>query len=241
MSPADWITSQAKAFDYTVSWLLPVPFFRYARIFHPAMASDGHPVSWADIASWSGRTMHPKAQFEALSAPRLSQMRDHPQPWRVQPTRGALAEGALSALCQILGRHTRTSDRCWFCLWDGYGELQSHYYGPHGVMLGERGMRPDLRVAVHGPRVRIPGRAYILLTGPLDGGHEISRIVARQTPNLIWPDDHAWLVATEIDLDSTYVGGSAEAIDDLLTDQRLEAMPVSPDDRITFDSDDRNM
>ena len=49
------------------------------------------------------------------------------------------------------------------------------------------------------------------------------------SPNLWWPDDRAWCVATEIDLAWTYVGGSAALIDDVLASAALEAQPVSPD------------
>lgn len=34
--------------------------------------------------------------------------------------------------------------------------------------------------------------------------------------------DHAWCVATEIDLDSTYVGGSEACIEELLANSELE-------------------
>ena len=50
------------------------------------------------------------------------------------------------------------------------------------------------------------------------------------SPNLWWPDDRAWCVATEIDLAWTYVGGSAALISDVLASPRLEAQPASPND-----------
>ena len=50
------------------------------------------------------------------------------------------------------------------------------------------------------------------------------------SPNLWWPDDRAWCVATEIDLAWTYVGGPAALISDALANPGLEAQPASPDD-----------
>jgi len=44
-------------------------------------------------------------------------------------------------------------------------------------------------------------------------------------------------VASEIDLDSTFIGGSTELINELLADSRLEAWPASPADPVTADSD----
>jgi hypothetical protein len=61
-----------------------------------------------------------------------------------------------------------------------------------------------------------------------------------QSPNLFWPDDQAWCVAAEIDLDSTFVGGSVALIDDLLTDGRLEALPADLADPVSAWSDEVN-
>jgi hypothetical protein len=55
--------------------------------------------------------------------------------------------------------------------------------------------------------------------------------------NLWWPDDQAWCVGTEIDLMTTYVGGSTACIQAVLAEASLEAMPVSVDQSVTWDSD----
>ena len=56
--------------------------------------------------------------------------------------------------------------------------------------------------------------------------------------NIFWPDDHAWCVATEIDLDSTFIGGSADLIHALLGDARLEAWPAQPTEFLVWASSD---
>jgi hypothetical protein len=101
------------------------------------------------------------------------------------------------------------------------------------------------RHILDGPRVRLPAREYIVLEGPLQAAETLgcwtsSDIFFPQSPNLFWPQDRGWCVATEIDLDSTYVGGSPALIDDLLQDPRLEALAVHPDDPIWADSDTIN-
>ncbi|RFA07549.1 hypothetical protein B7R21_15270 [Subtercola boreus] len=45
-------------------------------------------------------------------------------------------------------------------------------------------------------------------------------------PQLIWPADHAWLVASEIDWDSTIVAGPRTLIDALLSMSAIEALEV---------------
>jgi hypothetical protein len=59
----------------------------------------------------------------------------------------------------------------------------------------------------------------------------------RQSPNIWWPDDQARCVATEIDFAWTYVGGSTAAIEAVLADPRLEALPARATHRFTHDSD----
>jgi hypothetical protein len=89
-------------------------------------------------------------------------------------------------------------------------------------------------------RVRIPGRAYLLARGPIERALQSFHPPRDQAPSLWWPDDHAWVVATEIDLAWTYVAGSRPVIDGLLSDARIEALDAQIDDRFTYDSDHPN-
>jgi len=61
-----------------------------------------------------------------------------------------------------------------------------------------------------------------------------------QSASLWWPEDRAWFVATEIDLNSTYVGGSTSTIEALLASPGLEAFPVTPNDPTDWTSDSIN-
>jgi hypothetical protein len=49
-----------------------------------------------------------------------------------------------------------------------------------------------------------------------------------QTPNLWWPEDRTWCVASEIDLSWTYVGGSSDLVESLVVDDQIEALAVGP-------------
>jgi hypothetical protein len=62
----------------------------------------------------------------------------------------------------------------------------------------------------------------------------------RDGPNLWWPDDRSWCVASEIDFPYTYVGGSQELIEEILADPSLEALPAALDHGITAFSDKVN-
>ena len=80
-------------------------------------------------------------------------------------------------------------------------------------------------------------RSYFVFRGSIDAASGLEFNGSSQAPNLWWPDDRAWCVATEIDGYSTYVGGSARCVEVVLVDQRLEALPSSTDLRFDLWSD----
>ena len=248
LSASDWVAAGVGPFGSGVGALVPRGFEAYARILHPALTRAGAPVRWDAIARWSGGVAHPMAQFEPLARRRPGRSTE-PAPFYEAPPSGNMAQPLLGALCEILAGHTTTADRCWFGLWEGYGwvsggvsvdALASPGSGKHEPIPPAFG-----RATTIVPRVRLPGRGYLLFEGPLAGIAEMGwwmdgRLVSPQSPNLFWPDDRAWFSATEIDLDSTFVGGSAALINEVLQDPRLEAWPSSPTDEVWATSDEIN-
>jgi hypothetical protein len=82
-----------------------------------------------------------------------------------------------------------------------------------------------------GPLLVVNGEAHLLFGGPLDQagqwgaagyGNGVPRDI--NSPNLMWPADHAWFVTTSIEGTWTGVGGSAALISTLLADRRLETV-----------------
>lgn len=216
LEAVDWVRPRLRRFGSAVTAVVPDGFPAYARVLHPAFADDGRMVRWEEVAESTGRRVHPLAQFGAITAGAA---------WRGQPPEiGNLPADEFRRLCAVLSRHTDPSDRCWFCLWNGYGWLDA----------SERG-----------DEVRLPGRDYLLFAGPLpvvgEPGWRLSESTeAHQTPNLFWPQDRSWCVACEIDLHCTFVGGSADLVDEIVADEGLEAWRVRPEDPIAFDSDHVN-
>jgi hypothetical protein len=223
----------------------------------------GSPVHWAAVAEWSGGVIHSCVQFEALARPRAGTPLQAP-PFDAPPPSGNLPPPLLAALLDLLRQHTTTPDRCWFGLWEGCGWVQG---SPAVGWLAAEGPRPPrhrrpwprqtdppdpgLIPPALGPesraaqRVRLPERDYLLFSGPLGaalqmGWRRTDGAFDPQSPNLIWPDDRAWFVATEIDLDSTYLGGSAALIEAVLANQRLESVSAQPSDDVSAASDDVN-
>ncbi|OLB95782.1 MAG: hypothetical protein AUI15_15200 [Actinobacteria bacterium 13_2_20CM_2_66_6] len=81
----------------------------------------------------------------------------------------------------------------------------------------------------------MPNRDYLLFTGSVERGAGWE-----DGPNLWWPDDRAWCVASEIDFPYSYVGGPTDLIVNILAHPFLEATPATLADGITADSDKIN-
>ena len=245
---ADWIRERLHPFAQDVGSVIPPGFDAYARIFHPASASrDWNPVDvrWSTVASWSGRTVHPEMQFHAIASPVERGEPVGRLPLSGEPGLGVLSKAQMRALTGLLPKFTSIA-QTWFCLWDGYGYVTGAVTALYAFSQGPptagapRARRWNLRMPVpkgrgnlpDRKRVRLPHRDYLLFRGP------VSRAQGWEDgPNLWWPDDHAWCVASEIDLPYTYVGGPEALIDAILAHPAIEALPATIGDGITYDSD----
>ena len=224
VSAAQWIDERLVRWtrdSVYVGSVVPQGFEAYARILHPAQRSQqdgGERLRWSTIASWTGRVVHPEMQFD-----RIANLHDQADDWDwgQPPQEGLLPRDDAERLASLLRSHTTTPDVCWFCVWDGYGGFVDANYR-------------DV------PRVTLPQRSYILYRGPLDAVTSFQWGWTWQSPNLWWPDDRAWCVATEIDLPETYVGGSQACIDRILSDDRLESIQTRSDARVDINADSVN-
>ena len=196
--------------------IVPQGFPAYARILHPAYSgADDTPVRWASVAAEHGQVAHPLMKFERLLG------RDDPT-WDADPSMGQLPMEEASIIVSTLRHFTTTPDRCYLLVWDGYGGLVERSFPPSR-------------------KLNLPDRSYWAYVGNIDSVLELSdegNIL--QGPNLWWPEDQAWVVATEIDFVDTHVGGSTECVSQLLDDFRLEAFPISIDARVDLLADTIN-
>jgi hypothetical protein len=152
-------------------------------------------------------------QWETIS--RSRGITTNEQPWDEDPEVGQMPTETLSALVNVLAPHTSTPDFSWVCIWEGFA--------------GIREFLPSV------PRVQLSHRSYVLVRATVkrvgDGPLLVGPPLHELGPNLWWPEDRSWCVATEIDFRWTYVGGSAECIHALLRHERLEALPANPEQR----------
>lgn len=214
---------------------------------------------WSDVAARTGQTLHPDAAWSAVSGRDDETELVFDDGWRVgPPEEGWFDPMQLAALTEHLASATTAPLEVVAAIWDGWGDLNGSstlavgWQGgsPNAAELAElreyaarseadhRVQQEALRVSLAGPRLLLPHREYIVLgmTLPaladpswMDDDRVGTYLDFGHTPQLLWPEDHSWVVATEIDTDSTIVAGSRHLIADVLADGRFEAFEVLPD------------
>lgn len=258
-SAAGWLRAASNTPSAEVGRFVTEGFGGYARIFHPA-TREAEPVfplwaddtsgrrlpirpgprheavwrdvAWREVADANGRIVHPGMQWRSVSGDRRSHdSGQQPGLWERPPQRDSLPHRLTCVVCEILERFTTTPNRCWCAVWEGYGDLV--------------GVRADLKL----PRLVIAGRSMLVGLGSLheipaesfsDPGFAPASLDNYRSPSLWWPDDRAWCVATDVDFDSTYIGASAECVATLIADSRLEALEISADQSVRWDTDTIN-
>ncbi|WP_285440345.1 hypothetical protein [Streptomyces sp. Caat 7-52] len=214
LSPAARLTGPGHGAFGTVAAIAAPGFPAYARILHPARL-DERPVRWSTVAAAHGTRATPLTRWhEVIGTDQDFVNRSDlglTGVWDEHPEEGPTPPEVARALLPVLARHTGTPDRCWFGLWCGYGRWDFGRF----------------------PTFETPGRDEVLLAGRLeDAVSPVSLDEFAQLPDLWWPQDHAWCLGGDVDLVSTYVGGSPELIADLLAAPDLETHPVGPDDLV---------
>lgn len=215
VSPARWIQDRlwewGRGLGFRVGSLVPEGFEAYARVLHPA---------------YDRETATHRVPWREIAAatgrtvhPEVSFTRLGGPEWSAgRPCEGTLEPRECLALLAELAGRTTTPGRAWFLIWSGFGDLAPW---PHNL-------------------VRTQGREYRLYRGPVAAAAGFASARFGHSPNLWWPDDRAWCVASEIDAVSTGIGGSRECIDALLASPALEALEVSLEHRLDIRGDTIN-
>ncbi|MDQ1488582.1 MAG: hypothetical protein QOJ23_1096 [Actinomycetota bacterium] len=139
--------------------------------------------------------------------------------WDVgEPEVGDLDPEPLAALCDILARHTATPTACWFGVWDGHGWLHP------GSGIVAVFTRTEAAEESDGAGIPPPAEQVVPVMG-----------LTWEEPLPAMPlfELHAWCVATDVDLRSTYIAVTPALADELLSDGRLETWPVRLDDPLS--------
>lgn len=109
----------------------------------------------------------------------------------------AVEQAHTATIAEVAARHTTRPEQGFFAIWTGHG------YSNRG--LDHIPVFSD----VHGDR------DYYLLEGPITAVAALLEPGRRghgsgwRQPDLWWPADHAWIVATDVDIWCNYVGGTS--------------------------------
>lgn len=256
-----WIRPRLGGQFGAVTLEVPKGFEAYARVFHPASDATGRPVSWAEVAKACGTTPHREMQWHAILGLRdADELRSSYRPgdgsgvkWEgSDPPIGPIDIDTLDALCEVLADHATDVTHCFFALCTIHGWLESFSAETPPTLLELPYDRSHIVLA--GPLSAVNqimfdwSRAGSIMMTQVSHGHgealapeqESSGFRQRGSPNLIWPKDHSWFVASEVDFDSTLVGGSAILIDAIIESSKLEARQIMPTDSLADDADKVN-
>lgn len=250
---ADWVTKALAdgLLGQCVSGIVPSAFEAYVAVRHPAWRcvcteenladlcsghGCGRPIRWSEVAQSDvpvvyGYALYTKGRktlmrdtqyrrlqngywvLEELPRRDLIPVLRPGDAWISGPSEGSLEPDLARILQSVLACETADAVPCWFGIWEGFGWLTEAQ-----------------RAA---PLIEAPGRRWHLFRAPLDhlerpfwDGFE------HQPANLAWPDDRSWCLATEIDAEVTYVGGSRSLIAAVLEEPGLEAVPARLDERL---------
>lgn len=217
----------------TVASFVPDTYESYVRIFHPAGTLDGSPVTWAEVAASTGRAMGATSHWSEIASVEAVH-----RTWpAVLPSEGSLPLDLLSSLCELLKRHS-TPRTCFLGYWEGwastnYEDLLQHVETSDGQMVG------TVPLPIAGAHMQVPpdaGRDYLIICGPVTAAAELLDLDLTSTsPQLMWPSDCCWFVASDIDLDSTLVGGEEELITFIIESDEFEARRIQITDAIGAD------
>ncbi|WP_280265606.1 hypothetical protein [Nocardia wallacei] len=176
----------------------------------------------------------------------------------------------LAALTVHLRAATEAPEEVTAGVWDGFGSMDDTSSGavvfvastdddPQELERERARIDAELAASVvpeveramrSGPFLRWPGRDFVLFDTSLSeladpawvytAGLGWTTDFPGSMPQLLWPADHAWVVASEIDIDSTIVAGPRTLIDAVLADDRFESFEITEKSDLSWDGDTIN-
>lgn len=232
LRPVDWLSGLDRSAK--VEGIVPTGFESYLRILH-----KGHPaeidgpnhisspeVSWEVVASALGHRLSPETIWAELSGA-YGDPASVPGVGTVYPPEeGRLDAAGFRALARVL---VKATDGPFFAaFWAGWEPVLED--------------SASARAIRHGDTVSIQGEHYVLyslesreladaswMQAPAFGWAEGNGL----TPNYLWPADGSWCLGTNIDLDSSILGGPAFVLSEVEALPELEALHVTPSTDLT--------
>lgn len=135
-----------------------------------------------------------------------------------------------------------------------WGSLRENFENPFRKAQWHPGILSD--EISKGPRFELPDRGHVLFSAAPSAFADPGWILdapwrdteaeqhgfapAAQHPSILWPEDRAWVMVSEIDDDSTIVGGTNELVRALCATPGVEALPLREGSSLHWDADEIN-
>ena len=240
---AAWASERISPFqEYTLQTIVPAGFEKYVRLCQPAWLwpqidpldtqafrdiASGHyglenatPVRWRDVASETGKTSHRLMQWYSIAPP----------PWEpgeagiTAPIEYEITPEMVAALFDILIAHSGEQQECLCAFWDGYATHDDlHRAGNTRV----QGLGQQSYFLFHASLKTVKEQ----WASVLEGTWETSGLA----PNAVWPTSEVWYYSVPIGPRTSYLGGSAELVDEIHSCAELETFEALPSDDIWSD------
>ncbi|WP_406507929.1 hypothetical protein [Streptomyces sp. NBC_00212] len=194
-----------------VAELVPGGFAAYLRVFHRFEASDGSGRTRL-WRDWAEKSgVHFHAELSHFSLPDEERVPGSTPRW--QAWTGQPDEWTRRAVVRAL---------------TGSGQDQPVYFAYDLAALLWGGSKPVIRRSSLSRLEAVRKEVGVGLGGTDEG------------PEFWWPQDRSWVVTSDHDLLSTYVGCSAEVAERILADGEIEALTVTPETRVDWYADEIN-
>lgn len=218
-------------------------------------------VSWAQTAAVQGKHVEKYSQGSEIAPPESA---DPHRPWLDasgwrygQSVEGNLDVNTLARVAGVLAKHTNTPGQGVAAIWEGWGSgtparyttRQPSFLGSTLHHLADRARSLAQNLLRPVATLELPGRSHRLYAvGALDlvdpawpaRAPWVEHDLDPHSPSVLWPTDHAWVLATDVDYDSTIVAGTRELVDELLATPGIECFEVGSDieERLRVEADE---
>lgn len=200
---AAWLTEQLADVPEIIGRVVPAGYAAYARVFPRGMTDSG-PRRWSDADT---RPLAPRTTFPKPFVDTSG------SPLEFSVDEGSLDSWTSLAITSSLSQRT-TSRMVTIALWEGYADSAPFASAPSVTLP--------------------PARRFLLLRSPAAASSEtLDGATNGRRPTRWWPDDRSWIVGADIYSRSVMVAGSAAAIVGLLGVPEIDAVRVTPVDRVT--------
>lgn len=242
--PTTWAETAA-AFDTTMH-----PFAQWNRIVRTPVDGD-----WRTRISPDGREFTAPIEGE-LDAPLLATIAAHLVAHTSTPDAGFAS--VWEGYGGLLGFFGQTPSRAFLTFSDDPNHqamLDRSTHDPFNNVFRKPTWQEGIlsREISEGPRLSLPDRDHVLFSAPLRvfadpewvlqvpwrdrPAEEHGFAPSAHSPSILWPEDHAWTMVSEIDFDSTIVAGPEALIREICADDLLEALQIPEGTDLTWDAD----